>query len=691
MGKDLLFEIGVEEIPPKQSPILALQLADLAASALDKERLQYTEINHFHTPRRLVLHVIELDESQEEITEEVRGPAKKTAFDEDGNPTKAALGFCKGHGVDIADTYTQEIDGGEYVFAKKTIPGRETIEILAEILPNMVEALAPAETMRWDDSGFKFIRPIRWFCALFDETPVKFSLGQLNSGNSSRGHRFLGEKSFDVSSAPKYFASLQEHGVVLQASDRTILINEALQRIAIEVGAEPSFPTSLLLEITNNLEHPAPVLGEVPESYLALPREILETTIIEHQKFVPFVIGDKPSKYFVGFRDGSDGSDALVKQGYERVVKARLADSEFFFESDQKTPLSDRVESLKRVVFQEKLGTIWDKMERMRLIGSKVGKVLNFSHLDEIDRTILLCKSDLLTLMVGEFAELQGIVGGIYANLEGEPELVSKGIYEHYLPESPDDPTPQSETGIVASLADKFDSVAGSLLMGEVVTGSRDPFGIRRKANGIIRIALEHKLDIDFFELLDELAELYEFPDEDIRLSVVKEFFLGRLQADLRDSRNVAYDIVDAVVASQSGNFYRIHLRALALDQIRTEDRFQSLVTAFSRAQSITKKQQNSGDFDANLFTNEIEHSLSRACLLAQEQIEKLSVDGKFEEIIEQLISLREPIDQYFEEVHVMDEDEKVRANRLAFLTKLVELFHGLGDLEKIVVEGTDL
>lgn len=688
MANDLLLELGVEEIPPKESPVLAQQLSNNISDALAKERLEFSEVEYFHTPRRLVVHVKNLEESQEEIATEVRGPAKKAAFDEDGNPTKAALGFCKGHGVDIADIYTQQEEGREYIFAKKTIPGRETSEILADLLPSAIDKLAPSETMRWDESGLKFVRPMRWICALFADAPVSFSYGLMESQTKSRGHRFLGEPEISISDIPSYFTKLQQNGVILKASDRTALIKDSLQNTASEVGAEPSYPESLIAEIANNLEHPAPVLGEVHESYLSLPREILETTIIEHQKFVPFVVDERPSKYFVGFRDGSDGSDDLVQQGYERVVRARLADSEFFFNTDRQTRLSDRVDELGRVVFQEKLGTILDKVERMRRIAGALAKKLDLSHQKDIDRAILLCKTDLLTLMVGEFAELQGIVGGIYARLEGESELVSQGIYEHYLPESPEDPIPQSETGIIASLADKLDSVAGSLLMGEEVTGSRDPFGIRRKANGIIRIALDHELDVDFFALLEDLSDIYEFLDGSVELDVVKDFLKDRLYGELRDSRGFAYDIADAIVAPRNGNFYRSLKKAVALNQIREDDRFQSLVTAFSRARSITRKETSFVEVDPGLFSDEAEEILWNEYQRTSAEVEELGPSLDFEEIIEKLVALRDHIDRYFDEVLVMADDEAVRSNRLAFLNKIVQLFFSVGDLDKIVVEG---
>ena len=688
MSANLIFELGVEEIPPGESSKLTSQLESAMKVELDSERLTYDSIIAHYTPRRLVIHVHELVEQQDDITVEARGPAKKVAYDKEGNLTKAALGFSKGNGVDPEDLYLKEIPEGEYIFATKQIKGRNTTEVLAELLPNLISALSPSESMRWDETGTKFIRPIRWILAILGDTQIEFSYGGVTSGRTTRGHRFLGEREIEIAHYDEYSHALQKNGVLLDPRARRMKIESALAEISKEIQATPSLSEALHNEIADNLEHPAPVLGQFPETFLELPREILETTLVEHQKFVPFVVDAKPSQYFVGFRDGSDGSDQLVRDGYERVVKARLRDSEFFFNEDQRTPLSDRTLILKRVVYQEKLGSIWDKTDRMRKLAAEIGKHLEIQELDEIDRTLFLCKADLLTTMVGEFPELEGIVGGIYARLEGESELVSQGIYEHYLPKSANDALPESITGTIASLSDKLDTVAGSLLIGEEVTGSRDPFGLRRRANGIIKIALAKELDLDFFEVLENLKEHYQFGDSEITLDRVYEFFMDRLRAELKDEIGIDYDIVDAVTAMPNGNFYQILQRAHSLKDIRDELKFQSLVTAFDRACSILKKQDVSGDFDPQLFSEEPEKILWREFLKSKAQIEELLPQHNYLEIIEQLIELRDPIDHYFEAVMVMDDDPKIRHNRLAFLKQLTELFFSIGDLSKIVVAG---
>ncbi len=687
--QDFLLEVGVEEIPPREAPRLAEQLRLAAEELLRQERLDFEATVAHHTPRRLVLLVKGLAEEQRAAQEEIRGPSKRVAFDEEGNPTKAALGFARSRGVAVEDLVVKATDEGEYVFAVKETPGRPTPEVLPELLPRALKQLAPSETMRWDDSGLRFIRPIRWLLALYGEEPIPFAYGRVASAPRTRGHRFLGRAEIPVSSVPQYFEALRENGVLLDPEERRARIEEALREASQRIKAHPLRREDLLQEITNNLEHPTPVLGEFSKDFLELPREIIETTLIEHQKFVPFSVGEKAAPYFVGFRDGPEDRDGTVRRGYERVVRARLTDSVFFFHEDRKLSLAERAQGLKAVIFQEQLGTIWDKVERMRRFGAAIAErlALTEEEREAVDRTIYLCKADLLTAMVGEFPDLEGIVGGIYARLDGEPEPVWKGIYEHYLPKAAGDPLPQSPTGLVASLADKLDTVVGSLLLGEEPTGSRDPFGLRRKANGVIRLAMEKELDLDFFELIRELEGLYAFLRRREPLERVEGFFLERLAAELRDDYNVAYDVVNAVVAVRDGNFYRAYKRARSLEAIRGEAEFEALVLAFSRVANILKG-QTARSFDPQRFQDDAERDLWRAYLKAEGHIKKLLPSGDYDGILERLRTLKDPIDRFFDEVLVMAPDPLLRQNRLGLLAKVRELFLTVGDLSQIVVEG---
>jgi len=684
--KDLLLEIGVEELPPREAPLLAGQLEAAAEEAFREERLAFQAITTYYTPHRLVLLVKGLAEEQAEEVRRVRGPARRVAFDEEGRPTQAALGFAKSQGVSVEELIVRESGGGEYLFVEKIVPGRPTEQLLPQLLPKLISRLTPSETMRWDDSGVKFIRPIRWLLCLYGDQIIEFTYGRVRSGSVTKGHRFLGRREIEVVSIPEYFDKLRGNGVMLDPLERRAHVKGALEGISKKIKARPVLNEALLSEIADNLEHPTPILGEFPEEFLKLPREVLETTLVEHQKFVPFAVGGAASPYFVGFRDGGE-DDGTVRKGYERVVIARLTDSKFFFDTDRATPLAELARRLKGVIYQEKLGSIWDKVERMRKIAAKVAERLKLSEASEIDRTIFLCKADLLTAMVGEFPDLEGIIGGIYAELEGEPQLVSRGIYEHYLPKGADDPVPESITGVVASLADKLDTVVGSLLLGEEPTGSRDPFALRRKANGVIRIAIERELDIDFFKLIRDIEGLYAFIPDRKPLKRVEDFFTERLYHELRGDYGIAYDVAEATCATRDGNFYRALRRARSLEAIRKEERFQQLVIAFSRVANITRGQK-AHSFDPQRFQEEAERELWRAFLKAEGQIKRLLPQGDYEGIIEKLLTLKGPIDRYFDEVLVMAPDALLRQNRLGFLSKIVELFLTVGDLSKLVVEG---
>ena len=688
MARDWLFEIGVEELPPKEAPRLAQQLREAVEAQLQDARLGHTQVEIYHTPRRLVLYVQDLDERQPDTVEEARGPAKHIAFDAEGNPTKAAEGFARGQGAAVDDLVVKSTDGGEYLFLERRVEGRATTDVLSELSPKIIQALSPSETMRWDNSGLRFIRPIRWLLCLYGDTVVDVELGRLRSGKVTRGHRLLGEAVIAIPTADQYFSALDDNGVILDPEARRRAITSALEEIANDVKSHPALSEDLLHEIANNLEHPAPVVGQFPDRFLDLPREVLETTLVEHQKFVPFAVGEKASPYFVGFRDGSTGQDDIVRQGYERVVIARLEDSAFFFAADRQTSLEELSKGLNRVVYQERLGTIRDKVERMRQIAHRLADRLGWTDAqDDIDQATRLCKADLLTQMVGEFPDLEGRMGGIYARLDGHPDPVCAGIYEHYQPKSAGDASPETPVGVVVSLADKLDTIVGSLLLGEAPTGSRDPLGIRRKTNGIVRILIERELELDLRGLLKEIEDLYKFLPDREPLERVRTYIRERMGRELRERHEVPYDIVDAVVAVPQLNPRRALRRARAIEGVRGDERFTTLVHAFERVANITRD-RSAKDFHPQYFTEDAEQTLWRAALKAEGQIEQMKESGDFSGMVDRLLALQEPIDAYFEDVLVMANDHLVRENRLAFLAWIRGLFNAVGDLSRLVVEG---
>ncbi len=585
MSKDLLFEIGVEEIPPKELSEIVEQFKEAAKAEFAEQLIDYRAIETYFSPRRLVFLVKGVEEQQRDTVREIKGPTKRVGFDANGKPTQAALGFCRNHGASVDDLIVKKTDQGEYLFLRKIGKGETTEKLLPQLLPKIFERISPSVSMAWDDSGLRFIRPIRWLLCLFGSEAIHFELGRLKSGGATRGHRVMRNKSIEVTSPEDYFSKLKAHRVIIDQAERRSIIEAALKEMEWKLRARHAADEDLLKEIANSSEYPVPVLGRFSDEFLDLPKEVLITTIKEQLKFVPFtrVEGPQPMvPYFVGFSDGVEDKENRIRGWYERILRARLVDSRFFFETDRQKRLVDYTRELRSVIYQEKLGTIWDKVERIRQWAKAIAERTGFKHLKEIDRAAFLCKADLVTKLVEEFPSLEGIVGGIYAALDGEPQLISLGIREHYLPKGADDPMPESETGITISIADKLDTVVGSLLIGEEPTGSRDPVGLRRKADAIIKIALERKLNIDFFALIRELeAELYSFLERRKPISVIEDFFLECLYQELRRDYQIDYDIIDALIATRDGNFLRVLRKARALEKIRAGiQRFSDCVLA---------------------------------------------------------------------------------------------------------------
>ncbi len=689
MPKDLLLEIGTEEIPPQKLPTISEKLKGDLVSKFEENYLQFTGCEIYHTPRRLVSLIKKLEEEQIDRTNQIKGPPKSVGFDNRGEPTKQAVGFCQSHGVKVSDLTIKETPNGEYLFLEEPVEGAKTAEILPSVLKELIVDLSTEEAMRWDKSGLKFIRPIRWICCLWGEDTVSFKVGNLKSSNLTRGHRFFGRKKIQVAKVANYFESLKENYVILDPKNRRSKIEKALEDVGQKINGKYEQDQELVDEITNSTEYPTPVAGEFGEEFLKLPPEVLATTMKEQQKFVPYIRNGKVIPYFVGFRDGTSQGVEEIKKWYQRILKSRLADSQYFFEEDRKRSLAEWSKELKSVIFIEGLGSVKDKVARMRRFATEIGKRVGFTNLDEIDRCAFLCKADLSCGLVNEFPSLEGKMGGIYARLDGETELVWKGIYEHYLPRTRTDALPEQETAMAVSLADKLDTVVGSLLIGEEPTGSKDPYGLRRKANGIIRICIEKEIDLDFFELIKDTKELYEVYDIKSSYQKVKNFFQDRLYQFLLNHYCIDYDILDCVTHKPHGNFWTVYLRAKSLESIREREEFESLIVGFSRAKNIAEDGKEK-EFDKSLFKEDAERNLWRAYLKAESKIEDLQETRDYRLILEHLISLREPVDKYFDQVLVMAEDKNLRKNRLAFLRSLVDLFYKVGDLSKIVVENQD-
>lgn len=685
---DLVFELGTEEMPALEIPRLAEELKAEAKRALSATHLAYTELKVAHTPRRLVLFVKELAPAQVDRVEEIKGPPAAVAFDQAGSPTQAGIAFAESRGFTADSLEKRQIGDKAYAFVRQTVPGSPAVEILREILPRLIEGLHPNKRMRWDASGITFIRPIRWLVCLYGDDVVPVSLGTLCALRTTRGHRFIGQEKIILENAASYETILAKAFVTIDPKKRKKAVLDGLKQAATQLGGEYLLDEELLERIVNGAEHPVPVVGSIPAEFLDLPIEVIHATLREEGKFVPICFPDRASSYFVGFRDGLADEKGIVRCGFERVVRARLRDSRFFFEKDRKRPLAERVRELREMTYDVRLGSLWNKVERIRALAAEISVRSEIGAPAAIDRAAFLCKADLVTEMVKAFPSLQGVAGGIYARHDGEPSEVAAAIQEHYLPVFSGDELPKTDVAVVISLADKLDTVVGALLVGEQPSGSRDPYGIKRQANGLIRIAIEKEVDLDFFLLVGELQEIYTMMEKKAKFTAVMDFLADRADQLLRQRYGFPSDVVTCVKVAGMENFYRTLLRAQALTSWQKHPEFQALVVGFTRVRNITKFAQEKG-FDPSLFKQEAERVLWREYLKAEGQISRLFEKGNYTAGFEHLLPLKEPIDRYFDEVLVMTDEEELRRNRLGFLNTLAKLFLRVGDFSTLVVENT--
>ncbi len=685
---DLLFELGTEEMPALEIPRLGEGLRAGVEADLTAHGLTHGPIELYYTPRRIAIIVHDLAARQADRVEEVKGPPAAVAFDASGSPTQAAIGFAKAQGATVDDLETRQVGGKSYLYLRRTVPGRETVELLPGILSECVRRLRPSKSMRWDDSGLAFIRPIRWLVCLYGDAVVPVQLGHLTAGRTTRGHRFIASQSMEIQRASDYTTSLAAALVIVDPKEREETVIQALKEAAATRGGDYLIDSVLLSRIVNGAEHPVPVIGHVPEEFLDLPAEVVQATLHEEGKFVPFVLSDGTTPYFMGFRDGLPDEKGIVRAGFERVVRARLRDSRFFFEKDRARPLADRVRELRSVIYDVRLGSVWDKVERIRAIAGLIATAVG-APAAAVDRAAFLCKADLVTELVKAFPELEGTAGAIYARLDGEPEDVARAIGEHYLPRASDDPLPESPVGITIGLADKLDTIVGALLVGEAPKGSRDPYGIKRQANALVRIAVEKRVDLDFIALVGEIKDSYAAIEQKAELSDVIAFISDRAGQVLRQRYGIPPDVVQAVSAGGIGNFHRAYLRGKALADAKESEDFAALKLGFTRVRNITRSVART-DFDPSLFTNEAERALWREYLKAEGEISREIAAGDYSGALTRLLALKGPIDRYFDEVLVMDEDAAVRNNRLAFLNALSGLFLQIGDISLIAVENSN-
>ena len=690
MISELLFEIGTEEIPAGFLSKAVGDMEDIIRKSLTEKMIPFEGIKCMATPRRLVLYIADVAQKQEDQTIEKMGPAKKAAFDEQGNPTKAALGFAKGQGLEVSQLETIVTEKGEYLGARKTIAGQPTATLLPAILTSFLLAIPFRKSMRWANYDLRFARPIHWLLALYNGNVVPLKIEDIASGNTSCGHRFMSPEPFAVSGFDDYLNKARQNYVITDQAERKKLILEGAQSEAAGVDGKIFYTEDLLDTVSFIVEYPVIIRGGFDENYLNIPKEVLTTTMISHQKYFP-VINDegKLLPYFIAVSNTQARDLAVVARGNERVLRARLADASFFFEEDKKVPLETRVESLKKVVFHTLLGTSHQKVLRFRKLAVKIAQKVKPAVKKNVDRAALLAKADLESLMVGEFAELQGIMGREYALLAGENQAVADAIYEHYLPIVAGGDLPQSHEGAIVGIADKIDTIVGFFGVGLPPTGTADPYALRRQSLGIINIILDkcYPLTLDF--LIDESIDLFKGtlkkPAEEIKKEILG-FFQGRLQNQLI-AQGLAYDTVEAVLTEGISDVVSALEKIKALQDFRQNPEFEPLSIAFKRVDNILKDFRDP-QIDLNLLRDDAEIKLFSVFENIKTRVEKGITENDFNFTLGELAKLRPPVDAFFDSVMVMDKDEKIRHNRLSLLAEISVLFHKIADFSKIVTAG---
>ncbi|MCH3959081.1 MAG: glycine--tRNA ligase subunit beta [Selenomonas sp.] len=683
MSKDLLLEIGTEEVPAHVMPGILAQLKENAGKAFKENRIACGNIRTIGTPRRTALLVSGLADKQDDVSSENRGPSIQIAFDADGNPTKAAQGFARGQKVDAKDLVVKD----DYVYAMVHEEGKATAELLQTILSDLICGLSFPNNMRWADLDFKFIRPLRWIVALYGSDVIPFEVAEVKSGRVSRGHRFLSQGDFEIADADSYEQACEQNFIIVDQDKRKAMIREQIEAVAKENGGRAEITEDLLEEVLYLVEYPTALCGKFEEKYLELPPEAVITPMRDHQRYFPVKAADGSlMPLFITVRNGGSEHLETVQHGNERVLRARLADAQFFFDEDRKKSLEEHREKLKTVVFQQGLGTMYEKSERLAKLADFIADALGADEKahKHAKRAALLCKADLVTGMVTEFTELQGIMGREYAKLDGECPNVAVAIDEHYMPRFAGDSQPQSEAGRIVSIADKIDTIVGTFSRGKIPTGSQDPFALRRQALGLVNMMIEAKYALSLSMVVARAMDLYGITDEKARTKMqadVADFMRLRLKNVLE---SVRYDVVDAVLTDVD-DLYAVSLRADAVAKFVSADTAAANIQAFVRAANLAEKSASS-QITASLLQAAEEKSLYQAYTSTASAVESLVKGQDYTGAIDALTELSQPIDAFFDGVMVMDKDEKIKDNRLGLLKSIDVLVNRVADFSKIVL-----
>ena len=688
-NKTLAFEIGTEELPAFYLHAATGKLAGLAAAALDNAKIPHGDIQVYSTPRRLIVIAADVPERTEASVEEYRGPSAKIAFDDDGNPTKAAIGFARGKGVDPSALERRDENGVEYVYAVKETPSVDVAALLPELLGNLITSISWPKSQRWGSRREEFSRPVRWLLALLGDVVVPVEFAGLTAGNTTCGHRFLSPGPHTVATADDLIDVLRANYVVPSEAEREASIREQVAKIEAETGLVSELPAKTMEEVVNLTEFPTVMVGAFDELFLAVPKEITVDAMLVHQRYFPLFNADGTlsNKFLITSNGNPEYHDNIV-DGNQRVVAARLYDAKFFYDEDLKQPLEAYVEKLSDVVFQESLGTTRAKTDRIVELAGLIAADAGLSEADTTDakRAAFLCKADLVTGAVVEFTSVQGIMGRYYAKAAGETDQVAEAIADHYRPRFAGDEPPASAVGKVVATADKLDTICGLFAVGQGPTGSSDPFALRRSAIGVLAIQ-EAGLDFSIIDAIDGALDVYErngleFDRDAVRAEVI-DFFVTRTRVMLRDAGCEA-DTIEAVLATGVTEPSVIASRARALEDARKNDKetFDDLATAYARANNLRDAAVGI-EVDAALFGDD-ERLLNDAVAQAENDVAAALQADDYAKALGVLAGLRGPIDAFFENVMVMDDDEAIRANRMKLLNRFVAVFANVADFGKM-------
>ncbi len=686
MSKELLLEIGTEEIPAAFLKKALKDMENMAAAMFLENRLRHGVIRALGTPRRLCLTVENLSEKQDDVIIEKMGPAKKVAFDDQGNPTKAALGFAKGQGVEFSELETVVTDKGEYLCIRKKSIGVSAAELLPALLIKFISGIPFRKSMRWSFYDFRFARPIHWIMALFGGDVLPFSIEDIQSGRISYGHRFMRNQPFEVTDYADYIEKAKKHFVIVDPEERKEIILKEIRQAAAGVGGEALTDPELLNTVTFLVEYPNAICGSYAREYLKLPREVLITSMMTHQKYFPVVDAARSLlPNFVTVNNTLPRDPSVVRKGNEKVIRARLSDANFFFQEDQKVKLEQRVEGLKQVIYHTKLGTSFEKVRRFQALSDKIADFLDPALKPTVDRAAYLAKADLDTQMVGEFSELQGVMGREYALLAGEKPVVAKAIYEHYLPIAAGGALPETEEGSIVSIADKLDTIVGFFGVNLIPSGTADPYALRRQAIGIMNIILNKNYTLSIDKLvdcsLDILGEKLLKSPGDVKADVL-DFFRNRFENQMT-AQGFSYDVVNAVLATNDWDLCRCYNKIRAMESFKSDPVFLPFATTFKRVENIIRD-FSGGTIEPTLFETDAESVLHATFTGLREKALSRIEKGDYLTCLKDLAALKGAVDGFFDSVLVMARDEKVKYNRLSLLEAISALFHKIADFSYI-------